>query len=114
MLRLDGPSGSLDIVTVYMPTGQAAQERAAVRDQIVAHIRPESRALMVMIGDWNFVRETRDRLHFDAESWTRGRTSKNTTTSRRPSSSHAGSSRSGSRSPLTALGKELRGWTGHT
>ena len=30
ILRLDGPSGSLDIITVYMPTGQAAQERATI------------------------------------------------------------------------------------
>eukprot|EP00959_Pyramimonas_sp_CCMP1952_P474046 9502777-Pyramimonas_sp.AAC.1 len=97
-----------------MHTGQASQERADVQDQIATHIRPGSRALTVIVGDWNFVREIRDRLHFDSESWTGGEDEQEHDDFAEASSSHAGSSRSGSRSLLTALGKELRGWTGHT
>ena len=72
ILRLDGPSGSLDIVTVYLPTGQAEQQRAAIRDRASMFIRPAARALTVMIGDWNFVREARDRIHFDSGAWNGG------------------------------------------
>ena len=69
ILRLDGPLGSLDLVTVYMHTGQASDSRAEVRDAIARALRPPSRALTILIGDWNFVRESRDRMNLEAGNW---------------------------------------------
>lgn len=70
VLRLDGPQGSLDVFSIYMPTGAAKEERARIRLQLARHIRPQDRALSVIIGDWNFVREREDRYSTLNEDWT--------------------------------------------
>ena len=62
ILRLEGTHGSVDIVTVYMPTGGARKERDGIRDRLLRFLRPPSSTLTILIGDWNFVTARTDRL----------------------------------------------------
>ena len=69
ILRLDGPGGSLDVVCVYMYTGNAQDERAGLRAQLAAKLRPSAACLAVMAGDWNWVAEAEDRASKATAAW---------------------------------------------
>ena len=62
VLRLAGEAGNLDIVTVYLPTGAARDQRRDVMAALMHHLRPSEEALTVLLGDWNFVKEVEDPL----------------------------------------------------
>ena len=74
ILRLDGPSGSLDIVVLYLKTGNGPEHRKEREDtigKVSRFLRPQSEALTIVMGDWNFVREHEDRVnleHWDPEA----------------------------------------------
>ena len=70
ILRLDGPSGSIDIGVVYLPTGAAKGDRDRIQTALAKALRPAQRALTVLVGDWNFVRETEDRMNLADAGWT--------------------------------------------
>ncbi|CAK0890248.1 unnamed protein product, partial [Prorocentrum cordatum] len=72
ILRLDGSTGSLDIAVLYLPTGHASDERAAIRASVIRDLRPRDRATTMLIGDWNFVREANDRLNLSDAEWSPG------------------------------------------
>lgn len=55
MLRLDGPNGALDIVTVYFDTGDAASSRREAMSKIADRLRAHDQALTLIFGDFNFV-----------------------------------------------------------
>lgn len=70
ILRLVGPDCALDLVNVYMPTGDAEPERSRIRDSIRTHLRPQDEALTVIIGDWNFARDRDGIFNADLAEWT--------------------------------------------
>ena len=70
ILRLHGPCGSLDIGVVYFPTGAAKEARDRIQTALTKALRPAQRALTILIGDWNFVRETDDRMNLADAGWT--------------------------------------------
>ena len=70
-LRLSGPQGNLDIITVYLHTGPAKAERDQIRAAMGRIIRPPDEALTVTIGDWNFVRVENDRAQLVEQAWSR-------------------------------------------
>jgi len=68
ILRLNGALGSLDLVAVYLKTGDGKAERDARRRAIhllSLKLRTPDQALTVMAGDWNFVREKGDRVDLE-------------------------------------------------
>ena len=69
ILQLDGPGGSLDLVTVYLYTGAARPQRREVMHKLRRALRPQSRALTVLIGDWNFVKDPQDRINLRDAEW---------------------------------------------
>ena len=69
ILRLDGPSGSIDIGVVYLPTGAAKGDRDRIQTALAKALRPARRTLTVLIGDRNFVREADDRMNFVHAGW---------------------------------------------
>jgi exonuclease III len=69
VVRLEGPLGALDVINVYLHTGDAKAERAATMRALARLIRPPDRALTIILGDWNFVRESSDRFNVQAEEW---------------------------------------------
>ena len=70
VLRLDGPTGSLDIFTVYLHSGQRQNARMEIVRDIAAAMRPASQALSIMMGDWNFVTDPTDRYQANTATWT--------------------------------------------
>jgi len=71
ILSLQGSLGSLDIVVAYFATGQegSSQQQNALWT-ISRHLRPRERVLTVMMGDWNFVTEDKDRFCKTHGGWT--------------------------------------------
>ena len=64
VLRLNGPSGSLDVFCCYFPTGQSAssQNRTDAMAEVARYVRPQAEALSIMAGDFNFVEKHADRM----------------------------------------------------
>ena len=72
VLHLGGSEGSLDLVTIYMQTGASADDRAArseAYELLARRCRPSSEVLTVLLGDWNFTREARERISLETGSW---------------------------------------------
>ena len=69
VLRLRGPSGALDIFVIYHHTGnsvEAKQAREGARALLASRIRPQREALSVLMGDFNYVPDKRDRFSKEA------------------------------------------------
>ena len=65
--------GALDLVIVYLPAGNdtdTREQRLYMMNQLKASIAPNNEVLTIMMGDWNFVREHRDRFSFEAKDYT--------------------------------------------
>ena len=73
VLRLDGPAGSLDIYTVYMPTGTQQHLRRQLARDIAASLRPAPQVLTLLLGDWNFLADATD-AHANATAAWSGQT----------------------------------------
>ncbi len=69
LLRLDSAAASLEVCVLCSHTGAARSERDAVRVALAGAMCSARRALTVMIGDWNFVREAEDRMSFADTEW---------------------------------------------
>ncbi|CAK0886943.1 unnamed protein product [Prorocentrum cordatum] len=72
-LSLRGPSGALDIFIVYMASGSDSAMRASRRattSAISRHMAAPEQALMIMMGDCNFVVDRRDRWAKSSARWT--------------------------------------------
>ena len=72
ILRLEGPRGRLELVVLYLPTGNARKDRDSLRHTLFPHLCPPNEALTIIIGDWNFVTTQTDRLGFADAKWTDG------------------------------------------
>ena len=72
ILRLEGPRGRLDMVVLYLHTGNARKDRDSLRHQLLPHLRPPNEVLTLIIGDWNFVTTQTDRMGFAEAKWTDG------------------------------------------
>jgi len=72
ILHLRGGMGALDIVCVYLPTGDetSVSERKSAITQLSEHIQPKDEVLTVISGDFNFVEGERDRYCTDSGEWT--------------------------------------------
>ncbi len=71
-LSLRGSTGALDIYIVYLQSGQEADARAArarSRRILADAIAPQSQVLSIIMGDWNFVEDARDRWSLEAGAW---------------------------------------------
>ena len=77
-LALRGPNGALDLYVCYLPTGTQA-DVLAQKTQIINSLRdnlaPHDQVLSILMGDWNFVMETEDRLCLHTMDYT-GRSDK--------------------------------------
>lgn len=71
VLRLSGSNGALDIFCVYLATGEGdlAPVRVASIIKMGDHIRPRSKVLTVITGDFYFVEQKQDRWSIDAGVW---------------------------------------------
>jgi exonuclease III len=69
-LRLQGAQGGMDIVVVYLSTGDAAEERAQQRSSLAKALRSPASALSVVGGDFNYTAFTEDRVCFNTLAWT--------------------------------------------
>ena len=69
ILRLNGPSGALDIVTVYLDTGDATTRRTAEMRIIAGVFRLKEQALTLLLGDFNFVTNDRERWNKRQSQW---------------------------------------------
>ena len=72
MLRLSGPSGSLHIVSVYLPTGDSgnAHDRQQAIIELAKHIASPNEALTIICGDFNFVEHEHDSISGGTQVWT--------------------------------------------
>ena len=62
-LSLRGPSGALDLYVCYLPTGsQADNEKLHIINILRDSLSPNDKVLSILMGDWNFVMETEDRI----------------------------------------------------
>ena len=62
-LSLRGSSGALDIYVCYLPTGsQTENEKLHIINKLRDCLAPNDTVLSILMGDWNFVMETEDRL----------------------------------------------------
>ena len=62
-LSLRGPSGGLDLYVCYLPTGsQSEEQKVHIINQLRENISSNDSVLTILMGDWNFVMETEDRL----------------------------------------------------
>ncbi|CAK0903262.1 unnamed protein product [Prorocentrum cordatum] len=71
-LFLRGPSGALDIIVVYLTSGSDQTIRAtrrATMTSIAQHVAPREQVLIVMLVDFNFVVDRRDRWSKSDGSW---------------------------------------------
>ena len=78
ILRLDGPSGSLDVAVLYMhtgATGEARQQRDKVKVALLKALRPQLKVLTVIVGDWNFTKEDTDRVNLEVGHWSKSKDS---------------------------------------
>ena len=73
MLRLRGPEGALDLVTVYLPTGpQTTAEKRNMMSRLAQFIEDPHQVLTVLAGDFNFVTTSRDRVNKQSGNFTGG------------------------------------------
>ena len=71
VLSLGGVHGALNIVVAYLPTGsQGLKQRSNAIAELSRIIRPQTQALTIMVGDWNFVTDTKDRYCKTQCKWT--------------------------------------------
>ena len=69
-LPLRGPQGALDLYVVYMPTGpNTSCERIQVMRTIAEHMQPQSKVLSLVLGDFNFATQLRDRWNKVQGQW---------------------------------------------
>jgi len=68
ILHLHGPQGNLDIVCVYMDASSSQARQTTIR-KLAAALRPQSTTLTVMMGDFNFVMNPRDRWSTSKLGW---------------------------------------------
>ena len=71
-LSMRGPSGALDIFIVYMASGSDTAVRASRRattTMISRHMASPEQVLTIMMGDFNFVVDRRDRWSKNSGSW---------------------------------------------
>jgi len=80
ILKLRGAQGALDIICVYLPTGDStyAAQRKDVIIRIGEHIQHKDKVLTIMSGDFNFVEDERDRCCTRSGEWTGGKDSAET------------------------------------
>ena len=69
ILHLRGPTGSLDIVIAYLHTGAARHERAQAIRMLSARLQPQESALTILMGDFNFVVDEKDRWNKQTAVW---------------------------------------------
>ena len=73
-LKLRGLAGALDIIVAYMAIGLGLQADRAARLRsykiLKENIAPREEVLTILLGDWNWVAEDRDRWCFESKSWT--------------------------------------------
>ena len=70
ILHLKGEHGKLDIVVVYMPTGEDAKaERKVSISKLSNKMQPHNEILTIMAGDFNFVTKHTDRINKDTGKW---------------------------------------------
>ena len=69
-LHLQGPQGALHIYTVYMPSGHQRAERDAIIRALLPTLRPQTEALTLLLGDWNFTADPTDRFCRGTAEWT--------------------------------------------
>ena len=76
-LKLRGLAGALDIIVAYMAIGLGLQADRAARLRsykiLKENIAPREEVLTILLGDWNWVAEDRDRWCFESKSWTGSR-----------------------------------------
>ena len=75
-LYLNGPNGSLNVIVVYLDSGnttEAASCRSDALRKIAASIRPQNEALTLMTGDFNYVSCKMDRWSKGEGCWTGAR-----------------------------------------
>jgi len=79
-LRLYGDEGDLDLFSIYLPTGNQARGGAGLqqlRDQrratMAEGLRPNTQALTVIAGDFNYVTDPEDRYSKESMAWTGGK-----------------------------------------
>ena len=71
-LRLEGPSGDVDLYVTYFDSGATAEIRAARRrlaHTLSANMSPHSRRLSIVMGDFNFVTVKEDRSTLATSQW---------------------------------------------
>lgn len=61
-LHLRGPEGNLDLMVVYMQTGQAKSARDTSRARVAQAVRPPHAALTIIAGDFNYTVRGKDRF----------------------------------------------------
>ena len=67
-LSLKGPNGALDLIIVYLPSGSDAEKkklRMQYMEALGRKILPKNEVLTLMMGDFNFVTRTEDRISKD-------------------------------------------------
>ena len=72
VLRLRGPVGGIDLYSVYFTTGEALADRAAQRAALAAAILPQTTAIAVIGGDFNYTALDADRANLRTCEWTGG------------------------------------------
>ena len=70
VLRLAGFLGDLDIYTMCMPSGGERPAREGLAHRIATTLRPQSQALSLMLGDWDFVVDPKQRFSRAPAEWT--------------------------------------------
>ena len=70
ILRLDGHLGSLGLYVVYLHTGAARARRDATKAAILRSLRSQGSCLSLLLGDWNFVADDKERFHKQDAEWT--------------------------------------------
>ena len=69
-LYLKGPQGAIHIYTVYMPSGHQRAERDTIVRALLPTFRPQTEALTLLLGDWNFTADPTDRFCRSTANWT--------------------------------------------
>ena len=76
VLRLRGPKGGLDLVVVYLASGEgASQERTASLRRLSAALSAKQHVLTVMMGDFNYAASAKDRFNKEIGEWSGARDS---------------------------------------
>ena len=60
--------GNLDIICTYLDATSSAARRKAIH-KLASHLRPQSTTLSILLGDFNFVMDPKDRWSATAGDW---------------------------------------------